>query len=67
MKLKAWLKKEKMSQVAFAKLIESDQAHVSDLVNGKVLPSLLTVSAIAEATKGKVEFTDWIKKSKRVS
>jgi len=62
MKLKAWLKKKKMSQTAFAKMIKSDQGHVSMLMNGKVSPNMTTVSAIAKVTKGAVDFKDWLSK-----
>lgn len=62
MKLKAWLKLHRMTQAAFAKLVATDQAHVSDLVNGKVSPMLQLVSRIEKATKGDVKYEDWVKR-----
>lgn len=61
MKLKAWLKKNKMTQAQFAKLVGCDQPHVSDLVNGKVTPMLQLVAYIHRETKGAVQYEDWIK------
>ncbi len=62
MRLKKWLKEHQMSQAAFAKVIRTDQAHVSDLVNGKVSPKMDTVFAIEKATKGDVAYVDWVSK-----
>ncbi len=65
MKLKSWLQKQQMSQTAFAKLIKTDQAHVSNLVTGKVLPSMVTLEAVFKATGGEVSFHDWVKSRPR--
>lgn len=65
MTLKEWLKKTKTTQLAFAKMIKTDQAHVSDLANGKVSPSTPTIVLIAQVTKFKVDFKDWIPAKKR--
>jgi len=60
-KLKTWLKKNKMTQAQFAKLVGCDQPHVSDLMNGKVTPGVRTIIKIAEATDNDVTYDDWIK------
>ncbi len=62
MTLREYLKKRKMTQAEFAKLISSDQAHVSELVNGKTRPSIRTTLLIHKATKGTVSLMDWGKK-----
>lgn len=59
MTLKDWLKKHQMSQAAFAKVVKTDQAHISDLANRKILPSMRTVGIITTATNGAVTFVDW--------
>lgn len=59
MKLRDWLKQQKMTQAKFARLIRTDQGHVSDLVTGKVQPSLPTIVVIEKATKGQVAYQDW--------
>ena len=59
MKLGEWLEKEKMTQVAFAVLLKSDQGHISDLVTGKVRPTWLTIDLVETVTRGKVTFSDW--------
>jgi transcriptional regulator with XRE-family HTH domain len=64
--LKAWLQRKGMTQKAFAKLIRTDQPHVSELVNRKLRPSLGTIDRIAVATKGEVVFDDWMKPFKKV-
>lgn len=61
MTLAQWLKQKKMSQTAFAKLIGSDQGHISDLVRGKVMPRPARIVRIAKVTKGAVRFEDWVK------
>lgn len=60
MKLKDWLKAKKMSQASFARLINSDQAHISDLITGKCRPRLANIEFIEHVTKGEVKVTDWI-------
>ncbi len=66
MKLGDWLKKESMTQAAFAELIDSDQGHVSDLVHGKVRPRLDSVARIEKATDGQVKAADWLEQKRRV-
>lgn len=61
MTLAAWLKQQKMTQAQFAKLIGSDQGHVSDLVRGKLRPRANNIARIEKATKGAVRFDDWLK------
>lgn len=65
MKLKEWLSKEGLTQEAFAKLLGSDQGHVSDLVRGKVRPRLDSVARIEEVTKGVVRAQDWLEPKKQ--
>jgi predicted XRE-type DNA-binding protein len=60
--LAQWLKQQKMSQAAFAKLIGSDQSHISDLVCGKMRPRAENIELITKATKGAVKFEDWVKR-----
>lgn len=60
MRLKDWLKKQKLSQAAFAKKIKSSQGHISELASGKMRPTLETVGMIAKATKGAVSVNDWL-------
>lgn len=60
MKLGDWLEAKGLTQTAFAALIGSDQAHVSDLVRGKNRPRLDTVVAIEKATGGAVKAEDWM-------
>lgn len=59
MTLSDWLQKTNMTQAAFAKLIGSDQGHVSDLVHRKVQPKFSSMALISTVTKGAVTFTDW--------
>ena len=60
MTLARWLKKRGMSQAMFARLIDSDQGHVSDLVRGKIRPRAVNIERIAKATEGAVQFKDWM-------
>lgn len=62
MKLKAWLEAEQMSQSEFAKLISSDQGHVSRLVTGEINPTIATVALVEKVTSGGVRLVDWIRK-----
>lgn len=60
MKLREWLKKNKMSQEKFSKLLKTDQAHISKLVNGKVRPTMDTMELIEAKTKNEVTLRDWM-------
>ncbi len=60
MKLGEWLKKEKKTQTWLAKRMKSDQSHVSEWVNGKVMPSIATILKLGSITKGAVNFSDWV-------
>lgn len=66
MKLGEWLEQQGMSQTAFAVLIDTDQAHVSNLIRGKHRPRLDTVVAIEKATQGAVKAEDWMSRRIRV-
>lgn len=61
MKLGDWLKKYKKTQTWFAKQMKTDQGHVSEWVNGKVMPSMKMVIRIEKVTKSAVSFHDWAK------
>lgn len=65
MKLATWLRKKGMSQREFAKLIGSDQSHVSDLVRGKNYPRVSSIARIAKVTRGAVKFEDWVNGMRR--
>jgi predicted XRE-type DNA-binding protein len=65
-KLKEWLAQQAMTQEAFAKLLGSDQPHVSDLVRGKIRPRLDSIVKIEEVTKGAVKAQDWLEPKKRL-
>lgn len=65
MTLSEWLIRQNMTQSAFAKLIGSDQGHVSDLVHRKVQPKLASMERIAVVTKGAVTFIDWSAPTKK--
>lgn len=65
MKLKAWLKKNKITQATFAKLVGTAQPHISDLVTGKVIPMLELAAKIKCKTRGAVAFADWTNPEKR--
>lgn len=64
MTLADWLKQQGMSQRAFAKLIRSDQSHISDLVRGKMHPRAENIERIYKATNGSVRFEDWVRREK---
>jgi transcriptional regulator with XRE-family HTH domain len=64
-KLKEWLSNEGLTQEAFAKLLGSDQGHISDLVLGKVRPRLDSVARVEEVTKGAVKAQDWLEPKKQ--
>jgi transcriptional regulator with XRE-family HTH domain len=49
-----------MTQAEFARLIGSDQGHVSDLVRGKMRPRASNIERITKVTKGAVRFEDWL-------
>ncbi len=59
MKLGDYLKREKMTQARFAKLAGTNQAHISELVHGKVSPTLDTIAKITDASLGCVTLQDW--------
>lgn len=59
MKLSEYLKETGISQAAFAVGLKSDQGHVSDLVTGKVRPTVATIVACEKLTNGQVGFIDW--------
>lgn len=61
MKLGEYLKKNGLTQAQFAKKIGSCQAHVSELISGKVTPRIPTISLIRDATSGAVDYGDWLK------
>lgn len=65
MKLGEYLKKNKLTQAEFAKKIDSHQAHVSELIAGKVLPRIPTIALIRDATGGAVDYADWLQSAKR--
>ena len=62
MKIGEWLKKHKKTQSWLAKKMHSDQSHVSEWVNGKVNPGLLTLSKFNQITNGEVSFLDYAPK-----
>lgn len=59
MTLKDWLQKQKITQSFFARMINSDQGHVSDLVTGKVRPKAASMDLIFYATNQQVTHADW--------
>lgn len=59
MKLRDWLKKEKKTQTWLAKKLDSDQSHVSDWINGKVMPSVVSIRKLEVITKNEVAYSDW--------
>lgn len=65
MKLREWLQQQALTQEAFARLLGSDQGHVSDLVRGKVRLRLDSVVKIEEVTKGAVRAQDWLEPKKQ--
>ena len=65
MKLADYLKEYGISQAAFAVGLKSDQGHVSDLVTGKVRPTLTTVADVNRLTRGHVSWLDWPTKEKK--
>lgn len=64
MKLAAWMKKHKITQATLAKWLDTNQPHVSDLVNEKVSPTLDTMARIRKVTKSKVDYSDWVTKER---
>ena len=60
MKLGDYLKAEKMTQRKFAGLAGTDQAHISNLVRGEVVPTLATILKITNASLGCVTLKDWV-------
>lgn len=65
MTLQAWLEQQSMTQAQFARLIGSDQGHVSDLITRKVRPKLPSMERIHNATKGAVTYSDWAQEAER--
>jgi transcriptional regulator with XRE-family HTH domain len=66
MTLSEYLKREQITQGAFARQINTSQAHVSRLTAGS-LPSMKTALRIQEATAGKVPVSAWKETAKVVS
>lgn len=57
-KLNDYLKDRKASELAEA--VGISQGHLSDLRNGRRLPSFAVAKSIFDATDGAVDFKDWI-------
>ncbi len=64
MTLGEYLAEAGLTQAQFAALIHTNQAHVSELVAGKVCPKVHTIFMIHATTKGKVTADDWMKQFK---
>jgi len=60
-KIGEWLKKNGKTQTWLAKRMKSDQGHVSEWVNGKVTPTLATITKFHQITKGEVSYPDFLK------
>jgi transcriptional regulator with XRE-family HTH domain len=60
MKLANYMKKENLTDKAFAAQLEMTRTTVSRFRRDKAKPSRQAIIRIAEATKGKVRFQDWL-------
>lgn len=61
MKLKKWLKQNKVEPVDFAKYIDMAKSTVYHWINGTRHPTRRAKLQIAEVTKNEVTFEDWEK------
>jgi len=59
MELEKYLKKQRITQNSFAKLIGISTVHANRLVRGKRLPSITVVKRITKATNGMVTLEDF--------
>ena len=64
MLLSDFLKKNKMSRMEFSKKLKISPTHMSDVCNGKKIPSLKLSKKIIEMTRGKVSIDDLLIKEK---
>lgn len=60
MKLTEWMDKMGLSQAETAKLVGTDQPHISNLAAGKVRPTVSTIERIHKVTKGEVSYPDFL-------
>ncbi|WP_419797909.1 MAG: helix-turn-helix domain-containing protein [Terasakiella sp.] len=65
MQLKAYLKKKKITMLAFASRIDVNVSTVSRICRGVVVPSRSTMQRIYDATDGKVKPTDLVQFDQR--
>ncbi len=65
MKLGAWMKTKGKTQAWLAKQMKTDQGHVSELVNGKVMPKMGTINKVDKITNGDVSYPDWVRALKK--
>jgi transcriptional regulator with XRE-family HTH domain len=63
MTLDAWLKKTKIRQEDFGKMVGLRQPAVSLILNGRRKPDLKLVAKIEQITKGQVTFRDWVREA----
>ena len=63
MKLKDYLKREKLSQAEFSKKIKVSRPHVNQLVKGSRNPSFPLAKLIEKVTNGDVSLNDLYNKS----
>lgn len=59
-KLTSYLAKKKIDQKTFASMINTTQATLSRVINGKFKPTLELAVAIEKVTNGKVRCEDWL-------
>jgi transcriptional regulator with XRE-family HTH domain len=64
MQLKAYLKKKKITMLAFADRIDVNVSTVSRICRGVVVPSRSTMERIFDETDGKVKPTDLVQFNK---
>lgn len=60
MKLATYMKKENLTDEAFAAQLEMTRTTVSRFRRDKAKPSRQAIILIQNVTKGKVQFKDWI-------
>lgn len=61
MDLRRWLFDEKLSVTEFSKRLGCSRIHLSEIVNGRRIPSLMLAKAIENATHGKVNVSELMK------
>lgn len=58
---KVWLKKNKLTQAQFAKMITISPSALNNYLTKKRVPILEIVARVEKATKGQVRMEDWLK------